>query len=243
MKTSNKILLATFVAITLVLITMLIVFKINIASAIKEQGPKYTVETKLNFFDKIETSGGFEIEYITSNDSKILIEADSVTHSKINIGVKENVLEISSNKIILKRVLCKLYSPSFNNLKTSSGTLFYTNDSLLYDTIKILATSGSVVKLKGFFGESDIKVNSGASVKIVGEGINTTINTSSGSDINNNTFKTINASINASSGSKVYVNSKNINAQTSSGATIFYNKDAVLTNISSSSGGSINPQN
>lgn len=243
MKTSNKILLIAFVVVIAIITTVLIVAKKNTIIGVQERGPKFTEETSLDPFNKIEVLGGFEIEFIKSSDSKIEVNADSVVHQHITIDVKDSILTIKSDAFSFSQVKCKLYSPSFKGIVAAGGSMFYTNDSLLSDPVSLKATSGSTIKFKGSCGDLELEAKSGSSIEIFGLANSVVMSASAGSEINAKEFKTVNAVVKASSGSDIYLNSENISAEVSSGATIFYNKDANLKAPTISSGGEIKPFN
>ncbi|HPW65909.1 MAG TPA: head GIN domain-containing protein [Salinivirgaceae bacterium] len=243
MKTSNKILLIAFIAVVAIFTTILIVAKKHAVINKLERGPKIMKEKLLDPFNKIDVSGGFEIEFIKFSDSKIEVNADSVAHQHIRIDVKDSILTINSDAFNLSHVKCKLYSPSFSGIVATGGSLFYTNDSLLSDPVSLKATSGSTVKFKGSCGDLELEAKSGSSIEIFGLANSVVMSASAGSEINAKEFKTVSAVVKASSGSDIYVNSENIRAEVSSGATIFYNKDANLKAPLISSGGEIKPFN
>ena len=105
MKTSNKILLIAFVVVIAIITTVLIVAK-KYNNRRSGAGPKFTEETSLDPFNKIEVLGGFEIEFIKSSDSKIEVNADSVVHQHITIDVKDSILTIKSDAFSFSQVKC-----------------------------------------------------------------------------------------------------------------------------------------
>jgi len=137
-----------------------------------EEGGDYTETRTPGFFDEIHSYGPFNVYYIQSADSKVVIEGGKEFVDKLKTEVKDGDLTLSLEKGSYNRLVLKVtvYAPDVEEIiLAGSGDLFDMEGHTSNDDIKYTnAGSGNInvgdIKCKDFearvAGSGDVKVGS-----------------------------------------------------------------------------------
>ena len=202
-----------------------------------------TQERKIsNDFTSIKISRGLDLYLTQSNAVSLTVEADENLHEIIITEVENGVLKIYSDKNIWKAKAKKVHISVKNleELKATSGSNVYTENTLAVNTLKVSATSGANVKISVDTESIATSATSGSNLKVMGTTTNHTSKATSGSSIKAYELESKNTSVKASSGANIDVHaSEKIEAKASSGGDIDYKGNPKQINKKSSSGGNI----
>lgn len=244
MKTSNKLLLTVFILIIIAMISGLFVLKHKTLEHLKNKGEPYTVEHEIASFDRIEVTGNIALDFTLDTLNTLAVTTDTLLHEALKITIEEGVLSIVVKyNYSYDRVICKLSGNMFNQLTTSSGARFLSDDYLHAEELKLNSSSGSRIKLSGHFEQVHANVTSGARLELAGEGKSIQATVTSGSFGTFDDFPVSEAEINAKSGALIQIHAEELSGNVSSGAVLQYNQSAVLKNMHSASGGVLKSYN
>jgi Putative auto-transporter adhesin, head GIN domain len=129
---------------------------------------------------------------------------------------------------------------TLDQLKASSGAQIEVDGVISARGLRLDFSSGSIFKGNIAVSELTLQQNSGSQANIGGKAENTTIDASSGSQLDGYELETESCDAKTSSGASVSISiRKKLNASASSGGQIRYKGDATISMLHSSSGGQI----
>ncbi|MGB0880087.1 MAG: head GIN domain-containing protein [Polaribacter sp.] len=202
-----------------------------------------TQDRKINEdFTSIKISRGLDL-YITQSDAVSLnVEADENLHEIIFTEVKNGVLNIYSDKNIWRAKAKKVHVSvkDLEELKATSGSHVYTENTLNVSNLKVATTSGANLKISVNSENIETRATSGSNLRITGRTTKHSSSATSGSSIKAYELESKNTSAKATSGANIDVHaSESIEAKASSGGDIDFKGSPKQVNEKSSSGGSI----
>ncbi len=240
MKTSNRILFTALAVILVLMTTVAIILKTNIKSIIDEDDGNIITELRtFDPFDELIIDGGISIEYILGESNTLSIEADSILMQNVETSLIENTLKISNNRPYRKQVNCKLIAPMVKEIRISAGTKFISKDTIQSETLNFTVNAGSSFSLIGNFDTIISSINAGSQATLVGSCKEMKASVNAGSKLQSFEMETDHLIIHVNAGSNAVVNSEEIEASSTGGSTIRYKEGAVLKNIETTGGGSI----
>lgn len=205
---------------------------------------------KVSSFHAIEVSNGIDLVIKQGNEEAVAVSASSPeVRSHIKTEVSNGRLRIyfdnQDNKWNNTKKELKAYVSfkTLDALEANSGADASTDGNINVNTLNISLSSGA--DFKGMVTASKLLVDqsSGSDMDIKGKVGDLKITTTSGSDFNGYDLVSETCDADASSGSDIEITvNKELKADASSGGGIHYKGNAVITNISNSSGGRIKKQ-
>ena len=199
-------------------------------------------------FTGISVSSGIDLYLTQGNEEAVAVSASEQKHlDRLITEVVNGTLKIyydnkgvtwkSGGKANLKAYV------SFKTLKklyVSAGADVIVNGSIKADKLDMQVTSGA--EFTGAINAKELvaEVNSGAAMKVTGGADKFTINVSSGADFKGYDFAVDYCDAKASSGGAVHITiNKELVAKASSGGDIHYKGAGLISDIHTSSGGTV----
>ena len=193
-------------------------------------------------FETIDVQQGINVYVTQGNSTSISVEADDNIIDLLVTEVKNNELKIYFEKNVYKAKAKNVFltASTINQIKTSSGALVKSENTIQTNTLDLDSSSGSSIKIRVSANEVISETSSGSNMKIEGKTTKFSASSSSGSSINASNLKTVDAYAKASSGAQIDVNvSGELRAKASSGGDIDYEGNPSKIDKDTSSGGSV----
>ena len=193
-------------------------------------------------FDEIKVQQGIQLFITQDNTTKIKIEADENIIDLLITEVKDNELKIYFEKNVNKAKSRNVYltANEISKIRTSSGAMIKTENTLETNTLELDSSSGSSIKVTVNASEIISSSSSGSNIHVYGKTKSFSASASSGSSIDADKLETINTTAKVSSGANIDVNvSGKLVAKASSGGSIDYEGNPTEVNKDTSSGGSV----
>jgi len=253
MKTTNKILLVSSIAILTFIITMLVVVRYNVNfvpatlnvdrdAEIVGSMNVVTEKREIGRFNSIRASGGIYIELRQGNETGLTIEADDNLVELIVTEVVDGVLRIRLKESVKqhKALRMEVDFVSLEALSGSSGTRFTSPTGIVGPALLLNLSAGASVELNLDVEKLNVDASSGAQVNLSGRVRDLFLDSSSGALVNARELKADNATVDASSAAISHVFATNeMSIDASSGARVNYYGTPATLNKSASSGGTI----
>ncbi|MDD4671874.1 MAG: DUF2807 domain-containing protein [Bacteroidales bacterium] len=239
MKTSSKILLTALAILVVFMATVPITLKVKLKDFIIEGDGNIIVQEQiLEPFDKLIIDGAISIEYVLGESNILAIEADSNLMQNVEISVINNTLKIrrTSGR---KHFTGTLTAPMVSGITLSSGAKLSSKDTIQIQTLDFSVNAGGSLVLVGNIDTIASAINAGAKVTLAGTCKVMKVSLNAGSEFKSHEMDTDYLIISANAGSNANVNSKELEASSTSGSVIRYNEGATLKKVETSSGGSI----
>lgn len=240
MKTSNQILFTALAVLIVLMTAVAIVFKTKTKDFIVNgDGNVITQERTFGSFDELVVEGGIRIEYLLGESNSLIIEADSNIIQDIETILMDRTLKITKNSSIHKQVRCKLTAPILQKISVSAGANLTSKDTIQSKDLNFIVNAGSSLSLIGNFERIVSSINAGSKVTLVGTCKEMKASLNAGSKLQSFEMETDHLIVDVNAGSNAFVNSKELEASSTGGSTIRYKEGAILKNIETSGGGSI----
>lgn len=204
---------------------------------------------KVSSFHGIRVSTGIELQLTQGSEEAVAVSAVSDEHrNNIRTVVENGILKIyyDQNKFWKgfnaqgKKLKAYVSFKTIDKLEASSGGTVIINGTVTANALNLDASSGGSVRGTINAGTLNADASSGAHLYINGKVQSMTVDASSGAHFNGYDLVTETCNAEASSGAKVQVTiNKELDANASSGGGIQYKGSAVITNVSTGSGGSV----
>lgn len=198
-------------------------------------------------FKAIKVSTGIDLYITMAETQEVKVVADEdiidklrteVKDGTLNIYLKQNDLFNWNSGMKTRKVYVKVNE--LVQLRASSGSDVYCENTLKGDALEVSASSGSDVNLNVFYKNLSIDTSSGSDAKAKGKVKFLEVEASSGSDIKAQDLESKICKARASSGSDITVSvSDEIYAKASSGADIKYYGKPQVRDTDESSGGDV----
>jgi len=209
------------------------------------QGSKnVTKETRMikSNFNGIKVSMGIEVLLTQGNTADIEVEMDDNIHDLLVTEVEDGILHIYFDEKIgwCKQKTVRITTPEINKLQASSGSSIKGLSIITTSALVIDGSSGSGVQIEVDANRLECNASSGSNITLDGTCKNVYLTSSSGSSITAKNLEAVSAEANASSGANIKLfSTNNIDANASSGGSIYCKGNPKQKSISKSSGGSI----
>lgn len=193
-------------------------------------------------FETIKVQQGINLYLTQGNSTDINVEADDNIIGLLLTEVNNNELKVYFEKNVYRAKAKNVYltTRDISKIKTSSGALVKSENTINTKSLDLDASSGSSIKIYLNAQEVISETSSGSNIKIEGKTNSFSASSSSGSSINADGLKTVDAYAKASSGSNIDLNvSGKLTAKASSGGDIDYEGSPTDVNKDTSSGGSV----
>jgi len=193
-------------------------------------------------FDAISVSNGIEVRLTMSDETSLSLEADENLHDLIITEVEDGVLRIYSEKNIWSAKSKKVYVSASDivKIKATSGANVRSENTISADEFDVRVSSGADVRLLLDVSDLICNTSSGSDARLKGTTGSFMANSSSGSNIKAKELTTQTCNADVSSGANITVNvTGKLNANASSGGGIRYSGNPENVQKNSSSGGSI----
>jgi hypothetical protein len=244
MRTTNKILLITFIFIMAALASLLILARVNVklGPAIAGSGNVITESRVIDYFNAIDVSGGLKVELMQSDEIGLTIEADDNLIELIITEVSDEVLNIRlKNRIGKRKALdVKVALATLEALTISAGANVKSVNTLTGLALQYAISSGAISDLSLDFEKISIVASSGATSKLAGKVRELLIKSSSGANTDARELIAEKVEVRTSSGAinHIFVNNE-MSIDASSGGIVNYYGNPVVRNQKTSSGGTI----
>jgi len=210
--------------------------------SIKGNGNVVEETRELDEFSKISVSRGMNVYISQGTSSKVVVKADENLLKVIDTYVDDGTLKVTALKGIRNATSNKVYVTvtDLENIKSSSGSNIFSEDSLKTANMEIKSSSGSNIRLSLESGELIISASAGSNIFLNGKAKSTNIKASSGSNIKAGDLHTENCDAKVSSGANIWIKVQNgLTAKASSGGNLFYSGEPNPLRMTKSSGGNI----
>jgi len=244
MKTTNKILLATLIAILSIMTVLIVIVRFNISFGPVAEGSMTVVseQREISDFKAIEASGPVKVELIQGEEIGLTIEADDNLIELIVTEVNDQVLTIRMRERVVKykALDVKVAFVALEALSVSAGASVYSLNTLVGLALKHVISSGAISELSLDFDQLTVEASSGARAKLAGKVRELFIQSSSGSNIEAKELVSENATVRTSSGSvnHIFVNNE-MSIDASSGAIVNYYGQPTMKHLKTSSGAEV----
>jgi hypothetical protein len=233
----------TIVIVTTVLFSSCAVDMLNRVSGNKNV---VTQDRKINDdFTSIKVSTGLDLYISQSNNVSLRVEADENLHDIIITEISNGVLKVYSEKNIWKAKARSVYVSvkDLEELKATSGSDVYTENTLRVGNLRVMTTSGADARMTVNAENITTSSTSGSDIKLMGTAVNHTAKATSGSSIKSYGLKSQNVIAKVTSGANIDVYAtESIDAVATSGGDIDYKGNPRQVNKKSTSGGSISAE-
>ena len=193
-------------------------------------------------FDGIKVSMGILVELTQAKEVSVEAEMDDNIHELLITEVKDGILHIYFDEQVghCKQKTVRLSMPTIAQLKASSGARIKGQDKIKTTELELNTSSGGGIKLDIETTRIDCNASSGASMTLEGICKNSYTNASSGSNIDASKLESVTAKATVSSGANIKVYASNsIDANASSGGSVYCEGSPEQKSINKSSGGSV----
>lgn len=244
MKTTNKILLGTFIAILIMALVLMVLvrFNLKIGPAIEGSMNVVTEYRDIPAFNAIEASGALNVELLQNNKVGLTIEADDNLIELIVTEVTDSVLSIRlKDKVGKHKALdVKVDLITIQAIKASAGARITSVNTIVGLVLSHIISSGAFSDLDLDFEKITIEASSGAHAALSGKVNDLFLKSSSGAHVDARELKAENATVKSSSGAinHIFVNHE-MSIDASSGAIVNYYGQPAIRNQKTSSGGTI----
>lgn len=235
----------TFTKLTAILLLVLTTTScfIDGLTGIKGNGEVVSEDRTINSsFNEIKVQQGIQVFLTQGNSTELKVEADENIIDLLITEVKDNELQIYFEKNVNRAKSRTVYltANEISKIRTSSGALVKTENTIETNSLELDSSSGSTIKVTVNASEISSSSSSGSNINIYGKTKTFSSSASSGSSIDADKLETINSSAKVSSGANIDVNvSGKLVAKASSGGSIDYEGNPTEVNKDTSSGGSV----
>ena len=213
-----------------------------LSPSVKGNGNVVEETRKTQPFNQIKVSRGMNVYISQGDETKVTVEADENLLDVIETKVQGDVLTITTDGIIRKAKVKKVYvtTPEITAIKSTAGSNVFSETMLNANEMEISATAGSNIKLDINIGSGEISANAGSNIMLEGKSEKLRCKASSGSNIKAEDLRTKEGSARVSSGANIWISTETaLEGEASSGGNIFYYGSPEKTEIHSSSGGNV----
>ena len=210
--------------------------------SIKGNGNVVEETRELGEFSKISVSRGMNVYISQGTSSKVVVKADENLLKVIDTYVDDETLKVTALKGIRNATSNKVYVTvtDLENIKSTSGSNIFSEDSLKTGNLEIKSTAGSNVRLSLESGELIISASAGSNIFLNGRAKSVTMKATSGSNIKAGDLHAENCDAKVSSGANIWIKVQNgLTAKASSGGNLFYSGEPNPLRVTKSSGGNI----
>jgi len=235
----------TFTKLTAILLLFLTTTScfVDGLTGIKGNGEVVSEDRTINSnFNEIKVQQGIQVFLTQGNSTELKVEADENIIDLLITEVKDNELKIYFEKNVNKAKSRNVYltANEISKIRTSSGAMIKTENTLETNTLELDSSSGSSIKVTVNASEIISSSSSGSNIHVYGKTKSFSASASSGSSIDADKLETVNTSAKVSSGANIDVNvSGKLVAKASSGGSIDYEGNPTEVNKDTSSGGSV----
>jgi ribosomal protein S4E len=210
--------------------------------SIKGNGNVVEETRELGEFSKISVSRGMNVYISQGTSSKVVVKADENLLKVIDTYVDHGTLKVTALKGIRNATSNKVYVTvtDLENIKSTSGSNIFSEDSLKLGNLEIKSTAGSNIRLSLESGELSVSASAGSNIFLNGTAKSVNIKASSGSNIKAGDLQSENCDAKVSSGANIWIKVQNgLTAKASSGGNLFYSGEPNPLRVTKSSGGNI----
>lgn len=193
-------------------------------------------------FDAIKVQQGINLYLTQGNSTKLNVEADENILDLLLTEVKNGELKVYFEKNVYRAKARNVYltTKEISKIRTSSGALVKSENTLQSNILDLDSSSGSSIKIYVNATEVTSECSSGADIDIFGNAEIFSAKASSGSSIDADKFEAVDVYAKVSSGASIDVNvTGNLTAKASSGGNVNFEGNPTSVNKDTSSGGSV----
>lgn len=211
----------------------------------------HAVARNVSSFHAIKVSNGIDLILKQGNEDAVAVSAATPDiAARIKTVVENGTLNIYfdskgwRNNLIKKELKAYVSFKTIDALEANSGADVTTDGNINANSLNINLSSGADFDGVVTADKLDIDISSGSDMEIKGKVNDLKVSASSGSDFDG--YGLISESCNAdvSSGSDIEITvNKTLQAEASSGGSIYYKGNGTITSVSNGSGGTIKKKN
>ncbi len=210
----------------------------------KADGRQSTQTREANNFNGIEVGQGIRTNVSIGDEERVEVVAPDDVIDLLTTEVSKGKLDIKWKKgssiKSTRHAVVNVTAKSLNSIVANSGASVDCADTIVSSSFYLSSTSGAKVKVVVRAENFDGKCSSGAKIEVGGSAQNVGLNASSGARFEADSLVASNGEAHSSSGALVNINATNtLKAEASSGGRIRYIGSPSMSDVSSSSGGSI----
>lgn len=198
-------------------------------------------------FTGIDVSSGIIVELTYGDKEFVEVTTDAEYIERVVTELNGSTLEIymkgNNWNGWNKKVLVKVTAVKINLIESGSGASIISQNLIESDELRMVASSGSSLKIAFKAPNAKCEASSGATAKLKGVAKFFDAEASSGSSIHADEVKAVKVKADVSSGASISVSAEEeIKAEASSGGSINYKGSPKMVDIEKSSGGSVDKE-
>jgi hypothetical protein len=191
---------------------------------VKGSGPINKQERNVQAFNAIKIGGAADVILMHGDMQSVVVETNANIQDRVEVRVSNNTLELVLNNI-KKYDELKLYitANQLERLQFSGAADVKSVDTLSGESLEVLASGASDVKLLLNYGDIRTKASGASVVKLRGRAGTQTIEASGASEVNAKALTTDSTLVKASGASSCFVNAKtNLSYHVSGASNVSY---------------------
>ncbi|HSV88875.1 MAG TPA: head GIN domain-containing protein, partial [Bacteroidales bacterium] len=190
---------------------------------------------------KIRVYRNFKVFFTQDSIKSVVITADSNLIDQIETRVEnyELIIENHKKRHQQKNIHVYVSGPYLQEISALAGAGFETVNQLNVPSLILTGNAGSQMEVNVIADTLRVTLNAGSGIKLRGKGGMFVVKANAGSRVDAIEFEAAKAVVTANAGSSTEVKAGELNITATSGSTVNYAGNPVLTNINLSSGASI----
>lgn len=242
MKTSNKLLLAALILILVFMALSAVVLKVNVfGDVIQGDGNIRQENRQVGYFDRVEVSGRFQVNYTQESRQAVLVTGDNNLLEHILTEVSDGELRVfTRNRLQSRNLQIDLSSSDIRQIKAAAGAQFNAQNMIHSPVLTLLGSAGARIELEALVEELLVNLSAGSSARLSGQAQTVEVEASAGSQLDAFELEAQQVKVQASAGSRVNVNAQEeLSVSGSAGSSIYYAGTPVINELNLSAGSAI----
>lgn len=244
MKTTNKILLAAFLIVLLVVIAFMIYLRVNISvfKVVEGSGNVVRQYREVPDFQSVQLRGNLKAYFVQDADYQINIEADDNLMDLVVTEINNGQLSVYLEKPVRRGATLNLYIHAANleALHVSAGSKAYSDKPLTGSSFEHNVQAGAKSTLHLQYDNMELKVQAGAITILEGRVGTLTVLSAAGAIVDAKELVVRDCEIDAKAGSvnNLFVTGT-LSGSVTRGAVIHYAGDPVIADLDVKTGGHV----
>lgn len=247
MKTTNKILIGLLIVILAISTATMIYIRAQITSATLIEGSGNTIQEQrqLDDYHKLEVRGNIRVNLIPGQTGYMVVTGDDnllqYLYSEVN---QDEVLKIYVSTLSGSYPYFEidLYYESIVSINLEASARLRNQEPLIAEQLNLSVTSGAFTELIVNAIDTQVQAAAGSQVNLSGTTNTLNLESVAGSQVKAFNLQAQSAEVRTTAGAmaEVYAN-ESIRAHANTGAVIRYKGDPPVKDVSSNTGGTVNP--
>ncbi len=192
-------------------------------------------------WEKIKIKGSYHVLFTQDDQRSVVVKADENLQELIRTDVRGDELVIESAGPLRSRSTLQVVitNPHVTEVTATAAARFITQNELSAPVLKLVADAAAFIDVKGDFQTLHVSQKAGSIIRLSGKTQTLEARSSAGGTIDAFDLPAASAHVRADAGASADVSAGELNAKASSGATINYSGNPVISNVKADSGGRV----